>query len=426
MAGITTPFTTPVFPFLQTVSQRTLDNITPAFTLASGPQRRADSADAGRRPRPGRLLPSIATWARATCSSGTRRCSASSRSNIVVEVAYVGSKITRVGLPDTNLNQLTRRSARAGRVAAAARAESVLRHRSRARRRSAIRRFPCAQLLKPYPQYTTVSLYRNNVGTTHLSRRLREARTAVLARPVVSRELHALEADGRCLVGVRRVDSDRAGRQLPGGRQLQSPARARLLDRRHSARVRRVGGVGHSRSARTGAVSADRRARRARQRLDADRRAHAAVGHAASPSRRRPTTTRSPGSARSVRTSSAIRRSPRDERSVSRWFNTSAFAAAPQFTLGTSSRNPVRGPGYRNLDLALIRRVPLPAGTALECRAEVFNVTNTPPLGAPNGVFGSAGLRDDHVGRRSARRAAGGEVPVLGEWRRWRNGGMGE
>ena len=29
-AGITTPFTTPVFPFLQTVSQRTLDNIAPA------------------------------------------------------------------------------------------------------------------------------------------------------------------------------------------------------------------------------------------------------------------------------------------------------------------------------------------------------------------------------------------------------------
>jgi hypothetical protein len=26
----------------------------------------------------------------------------------------------------------------------------------------------------------------------------------------------------------------------------------------------------------------------------------------------------------------------------------------------------------------------------LEIRSEVFNVTNTPPLGAPNGVFGSA------------------------------------
>ncbi len=37
MAGITTPFTTPNFPFLQTVSQRTLDNIAPAFVLKNGP-----------------------------------------------------------------------------------------------------------------------------------------------------------------------------------------------------------------------------------------------------------------------------------------------------------------------------------------------------------------------------------------------------
>ena len=81
---------------------------------------------------------------------------------------------------------------------------------------------------------------------------------------------------------------------------------------------------------------------------------------------------------------------PADERSVSRWFNTSAFAAAPQFTIGTSSRNPVRGPGYRNLDLAVMRRVPLAASKALEVRAEVFNVTNTPPFGAPNTTVGSA------------------------------------
>ena len=50
----------------------------------------------------------------------------------------------------------------------------------------------------------------------------------------------------------------------------------------------------------------------------------------------------------------------------------------------------MRGPGYRNLDLALMRRVPLRAGRALELRVEAFNVTNTPPLGAPNGSFGSA------------------------------------
>jgi hypothetical protein len=81
---------------------------------------------------------------------------------------------------------------------------------------------------------------------------------------------------------------------------------------------------------------------------------------------------------------------PAEQRSVSRWFNTSAFEAAPPFTIGTSSRNPVRGPSYRNLDLALIRRVPLSGSTALELRAELFNATNTAPLGAPNTTVGSA------------------------------------
>ena len=81
---------------------------------------------------------------------------------------------------------------------------------------------------------------------------------------------------------------------------------------------------------------------------------------------------------------------PTREQSPSRWFNTAAFAAAPQFTLGSGSRNPVRGPGYVNLDLAITRRVPLRGAAALELRVEVFNATNTPAFGAPSGVFGSA------------------------------------
>ena len=52
--------------------------------------------------------------------------------------------------------------------------------------------------------------------------------------------------------------------------------------------------------------------------------------------------------------------------------------------------SPLRGPGYRNLDLALMRRVPLPANAAIEVRAETFNATNTPPLGAPNTTVGAA------------------------------------
>lgn len=63
---------------------------------------------------------------------------------------------------------------------------------------------------------------------------------------------------------------------------------------------------------------------------------------------------------------------------------------APAFTIGTSSRNPVRGPGYGNLDLTLMRRVPLSGARALELRAEVFNVTNRPHFMTPNTVVGSA------------------------------------
>ena len=56
MAGITTPFTTPTFPFLQTVSQRALDTISPAFVLQQRTDGGADRADADGRARPGRVL----------------------------------------------------------------------------------------------------------------------------------------------------------------------------------------------------------------------------------------------------------------------------------------------------------------------------------------------------------------------------------
>jgi hypothetical protein len=81
---------------------------------------------------------------------------------------------------------------------------------------------------------------------------------------------------------------------------------------------------------------------------------------------------------------------PADQRTTSQWFNTAAFAIAPVFTIGSASRNPVRGPSYRNVDLALIRRVPVHGGTSLEIRAEVFNLLNTANLGGPNAVAGAA------------------------------------
>lgn len=83
---------------------------------------------------------------------------------------------------------------------------------------------------------------------------------------------------------------------------------------------------------------------------------------------------------------------PSSEQTTARFFNTAAFIIAPQFTLGNSSRNPVRGPNYRNADIALIKRVNFSETRDLELRLEAFNLTNTPPLGAPNAVLASPGF----------------------------------
>ena len=81
---------------------------------------------------------------------------------------------------------------------------------------------------------------------------------------------------------------------------------------------------------------------------------------------------------------------PADQRTPNQWFNTAAFAIAPQFTLGTASRNPVRGPAYRDVDVALMRRIPVGGGRNIELRGEIFNLFNTPNLNQPNAVAGAA------------------------------------
>ena len=77
-------------------------------------------------------------------------------------------------------------------------------------------------------------------------------------------------------------------------------------------------------------------------------------------------------------------------RSLAQYFNTAAFSAAPQFVIGNSSRNPVRGPGLQNADLMIGKTFRLTERAKIEVRAEAFNVSNTPPLNDPNGSFGSA------------------------------------
>ena len=83
---------------------------------------------------------------------------------------------------------------------------------------------------------------------------------------------------------------------------------------------------------------------------------------------------------------------PSGQRSVTKYFNTAAFAVAPQFTIGSASRNPVRGPGYQNFDLALVKNSVLTERVNIDFRAEFFNLANTPALGQPAGVLGSPGF----------------------------------
>jgi hypothetical protein len=77
------------------------------------------------------------------------------------------------------------------------------------------------------------------------------------------------------------------------------------------------------------------------------------------------------------------------QRTPARYFNTAVFAMAPQFVIGNASRNPVRGPAYRDLDLALVKRTHIAEKADLEFRAEIFDITNTPAFAQPNGSFGS-------------------------------------
>jgi hypothetical protein len=81
---------------------------------------------------------------------------------------------------------------------------------------------------------------------------------------------------------------------------------------------------------------------------------------------------------------------PADQRTAAHWFNTAAFATANQFTIGSASRNPVRGPSYRDVDLAVMRRLRIDGERAIELRVEVFNLLNTVNLGAPAAQLGPA------------------------------------
>jgi hypothetical protein len=80
---------------------------------------------------------------------------------------------------------------------------------------------------------------------------------------------------------------------------------------------------------------------------------------------------------------------PRDQRTIGRWFNTSAFVAAPAYTLGNAPRFPLHGPGLNNWDMALMRNFPIHEQWKLQIRGEFYNAMNHPQWSNPNTTIGN-------------------------------------
>ncbi len=78
-----------------------------------------------------------------------------------------------------------------------------------------------------------------------------------------------------------------------------------------------------------------------------------------------------------------------DNRTIAKWFDTSVFVNPPNYTYGNLGRvlPDVRNPGVVNVDLSLVKNIPLREKTRLQIRAESFNALNHVNLGFVNGGF---------------------------------------
>jgi hypothetical protein len=76
-------------------------------------------------------------------------------------------------------------------------------------------------------------------------------------------------------------------------------------------------------------------------------------------------------------------------RTQGQWFNTAAFTTAAPYTFGTSGRDIVNGPPFRDLDLSVFKNFIPVEGQVLSLRVEMFNVLNHPNFFQPGNKFGT-------------------------------------
>ncbi|HEY6990545.1 MAG TPA: carboxypeptidase-like regulatory domain-containing protein [Bryobacteraceae bacterium] len=372
--GITTPFTLPQFPFVQTIGVQSQDNINAAFALANG-----TPIDV-TLPNPNSGL--------GQGVFGTQRDNGSGYSqqwNFTIEktflndwnfeIAYVGSKNTRLGLPEANLNQLPAEYLSMG-PALLTRVANPYFGQIPASSSLGGPTITQQQLLRAFPRFTSVALFRNNVGSSSyyaaqakLEKRFSQGLTFSFAytfskliddaSSYFSQTIFTgpvLNNTGAADAFNRHLEKDLSTGDIP---RVFSAGWVYDIPRWWKIAGWRIGGLVRVQAGDTIAVSQATNL-------------NASLGYAV----QRPNRIGDPNELAN--------------RSAARWFNTAAFTAAPQFTIGNSSRDPVRGPGLQQADLMLAKTFRISERMNFEFRAEVFNVTNTPPLNDPNGSFGAA------------------------------------
>jgi len=373
-SGITTPFTTPQFPFVQTVGQQSQDNINSAFLLSSGPTVQVTAPN----PKSG-LGQGVFGTQRNVGSGNSQQWNFTVQKtfgkDLNLEVGYLGSKNTHLGLPEWNLNQLPAADLALG---SALTVKVPNPYYGQIPPSSSLGQptITQQQLLRAYPKFTTVALYRDNVADSEyeafqakLEKRLGRGLTftfaftfskliddastyfsqTIFTGPTLT-TIGAADANNRKL--ERDVSSGDIPRVFTGGWVYQIPRLWKISGWQIAGIVRVQAGDAVPVTQATNNLSA--------------------FGYAV----QRPNRIASPNNFAS--------------RSASEWFDRTAFTVASQFVIGNSSRNPVRGPGLQEADLMIGKTFRITERVNFEFRAEVFNVTNTPPLNDPNGSFGSA------------------------------------
>jgi hypothetical protein len=373
-SGITTPFTLPQFPFVQTVGQQSQDNIAAAFALAQGPTVQVTA------PNPNSGLGQGVFGADRNAKSGYSQqwnftVGKELGKDLSAEVAYVGSKATHLGLPEWNLNQLPTQYLSMG-AALLTRVTNPYYGQLPASSSLNTPTIPQQQLLRAYPRFTSVVLFRDNEADSNyhalqarLTKRLARGLTATAAytyskliddaSTYFSQTIFTgpvLTTTGAADAFNRKLERDLSTGDIP---HVFTASFVYELPRLWKVRGVTLAGTVRLQAGDTVAISQATNN-------------NSSLGFAL----QRPNRVADPNA-----------NAPHQP---GQWFNTAAFTTAPQFTIGTSSRDPIRGPGLYNADLMLAKTFALSERLHLEMRAEAFNVSNTPPLNDPNASFGSA------------------------------------